>query len=134
MVLLFLHQWMDFMVRNLVEPQLLNEEVTWARYELGEDFFEEYIQFFGQTALEVHQDLVGLLGSKNSPAIASKAHDLKGLCLNLGLEIFGKQLKAVERAAVEQDWALVKGLLAQFPKLREESVAALVEFKLRQSG
>lgn len=117
-----------------MEPQLLNEEVTWARYELGEDFFEEYIQFFGQTATEVHRDLLALLAAKNSPAIAAKAHDLKGLCLNLGLELFGRQLKLVEQAANEQDWVLVKGLLAHFPKMREDSVAALVEYKKRQSG
>lgn len=112
-----------------MNDKVLNEQVTASRYELGADFFDEYIQVFTDDAEQTSSELAQLLESGDFSNLAKRAHDLKGLCFNLGLERFAAHLKSMENMAKQSDRAGLADAVAALDGLRTQAVEALVNYR-----
>lgn len=112
---------------------VLNEQVTSSRYELGADFFDEYIDVFTSEAEQTSSELAELLDSGDFPNLAKRAHDLKGLCFNLGLERFAAHLKSMENMAKQSDRAGLSDAVAALEGLRKQAVEALTNYRDAQA-
>jgi len=113
------------------DPVLI-DEVIYARWELGEDFFDEYLEYFTATSGEVKADLQTSFVAKQMDALESRAHDLKGLCSNLGLARYTKHLALMEKWARESERPSLEKALARMDSLTAEAIAALKAYKAKQ--
>ena len=114
------------------DPILL-ETVIYARWELGEDFFDECLAYFTQTSALVSQELWHAFEEQNWEQFMAKAHDLKGLCSNLGLARFAKHLALMENLAQTNEIPSLKIALARLNNLAEEAISALKDYKASQA-
>ncbi|MDT8445519.1 MAG: Hpt domain-containing protein [bacterium] len=114
-------------------PKLLNEEVTVSRYELGLDFFNEYIEVFTSEAQQTCSELAELFEAANYEQLVRRAHDLKGLCFNLGLERFAAHLKSMENLGKASDREGLSTAVAALEDLKTEAVAALIAYRDAQA-
>lgn len=111
---------------------ILNEDVVWSRYELGIDFFEEYLEYFRSHSGEIYAKLTQALDKKDMVEVARFAHDLKGLCFNLGLERFAAHLKAMETLSAEGAVDALQSHLNELPELSKQAMLALETYRDKQ--
>ena len=112
----------------------LNKEIVWARYELGEDFFEEYIQYFKAHADETQLALDRAFAGAEMEKIAACAHDLKGLCFNLGLEKFAAHLASIEKLSAAGVSDRLQLGIKEVASLSDEGICALEAYRDEQKG
>jgi len=114
--------------------QILNQDVIWSRYELGTDFFNEYLVYFEEHADKIYKALNTQFQAREFEEMARSAHDLKGLCFNLGLEAYAEHLIMIERLAYNEVVEVLPAHIEQLPGLTKQAIAALVDYRTAQEG
>lgn len=108
--------------------EILNQETIDSLRDLGDDFFQELIMTFLETARDQMQQILEAVRNSDWAGLEAAAHGLKGSSYGQGAEELGEICQELERRGREKDVEGIDLLVIDLEKSFESTCNTLEQF------